>query len=214
MMAKISSYDYGVSKDARVTIVRLPRSSYSPKDLQTGNIPPQVRHVTLHDALVRILADVTSNTNAGKWDRKAIINWSLDSSYETTLRSTDNPEDDPTHPLYGIFNTLQKLINVGVTFVTTAGNQGVAKTVSSAYPLWNELLPVIAVGAVDNQGFIWSSGPSSGTQFLSPTGWSFAVDIWAPGVLVSCLPAEYPVGIVSGTSICKTHRKICTLSQL
>lgn len=181
----------GVSKSAQVCVVKLPQTDPSASELAwlAEQEPPvpffnEIRVVGVHDGLMKGLASVI----ADGMQRKSVF-----------ILATENPNWDdmpladprtPGVPLNGLFNALLQLVNEGAVIVISSGNEGRTKPViTSAYALWNTLLPTIVVGAVDNYGT-----PQDFTQRLPNQYWpgGSRVDVWAPGLNVAVVTGNPP----------------------
>jgi hypothetical protein len=114
--------DFGVSKQAALTVVSLPQAVQGPSDITSGpdqTWPQNYRSSTILDAYRIIAQDIQAKGLA----RKAVVTWA--SAWPNTLNRMPQPGDGFAWLLYQAMNTL--IVEHGVTLVVEPGNQGVSE---------------------------------------------------------------------------------------
>jgi hypothetical protein len=112
MLSRAVGREFGVSKNAAVTVVRLPKAIRTAADPVEGYLA--FRHETVVHALAEILIDVDQK----HLEYKSVVSFSL--GYEPGLKKF--PElGDFEYPLYA---AIEALIKKKVIFVSASGNEG------------------------------------------------------------------------------------------
>lgn len=164
----------GVSKNAAITIVRTPEPILSAFNWgeyeQTGYYPYDHFEDAAVDGLDKIYDDVVLRGIA----KGAVVNFLSGLDVDFSDMATFNEESRL------LFSALKDLIDQGVVMVDAAGNDGhtYGQPISGTPTCFNRLLPIIVVGAHDEQGNI-----PSWVQYKPPVQIpDCKVDIWALGV--------------------------------
>jgi hypothetical protein len=113
IISKAVGKSYGVSKNAAVTVVRVPRPVLTQEDIDSG-VDKGFRYTTSVDALRLVLQDVI-NKNL---QYRAVINLSW--GFTNDLGRIPLPGEYT----YEIYQVLQALIAENVVVVTSSGNSG------------------------------------------------------------------------------------------
>ncbi len=114
MLSKVKGHTFGISKNAAITIVRVPRTSEpvpKPKDWE-----PDFSYAAMLHALELIHADI----EAKNLQKLAVVSFSISFTPDYELRLPQPGEKD-----YGLYKALEKLIDMGVVFVAAGGNDAV-----------------------------------------------------------------------------------------
>jgi hypothetical protein len=119
---------YGLSKGAAVTIVRLPRAIQGLSEESPDSVP-SFRHRVLIDGLNLILQDIEDKGI----NHRAVINLSA-GLRPISLGPSLNRKPVLGDTLYPMYQTLEKLINMGAIFTTTSGNGGDPTQRGVSYP--------------------------------------------------------------------------------
>jgi hypothetical protein len=230
MLSKAVGHIFGASKNAAVTVVRVPKMIVTAEEAKAGAGGYGLRIVALIDSLRKVLQDISDKG----LQYKSVV--SLSFGYEDSLHKIPEP-GDYDYPFYA---AIEALIKANAVVVTASGNGGVfkrgnppaskpqspgpvskipdhrscnqpltvqqilnplAKVISEVPAVWNGELPIINVGAVDNRGIRLDL-----TQFEeNPHFLHCKVDVYAPGGKQDCIvPGRLNVRSGPGTSICKS----------
>jgi hypothetical protein len=171
MASKAVGGRFGVSKRASITIVRYPKRILTKEEQDAGADASTFSQGLILNGLELILADVRKRQSG----LHSVLSLSLGSTppegeilpghgWDT------NPADDKNHNDAALWNLLNDLANEGVTIVSAAGNHGTMDPTKPfhgppsyrmmSYPaIFNDKIPLIAVGAATYEGFRSSSQP-------------------------------------------------------
>ena len=149
MLSKVVGNDYGVSRNAAVTIVRLPQAIQYVEGVAQPDPEADFRYSTIVDALYQVLNDVVLKDIGNR----AVINLSF--GLEDVLHRIPN-QGDAGYELYEVLNLL---IQHFVVIVVASGNNGAqlpitmeTKQLKDLPAVWGGALPLIVVGACDETG--------------------------------------------------------------
>ncbi|KAG9229942.1 peptidase S8/S53 domain-containing protein [Amylocarpus encephaloides] len=222
MATKAAGFPFGVSLQADMTIVKVPRAVQSDIELVRRQKAPQFRLYCETDALVLIHADIIERKLQGK----AVVNLSTSSSMdkipEASDRTSKMPEPGTAH--WRHYQALSNLIDIGVSIVVAAGNRGTHRDIINMGPqaeilrgvpaVWSPSLPLIVVGASDNNGERTGEPGLPINPYRPNPFWPGSkVDVYAPGVDSLCARSPstqedavpdvdgVPARRVSGTSV-------------
>lgn len=118
MFSKIFGEPHGISKRAAVTIVRLPQAIRGPGD---GEVIPDHRARNTLGSYNKILEDVAARGPTAKY--RSVINFSLGSGPNAVTAMWPVP---PSSAIGLYHRVVEALIEAGVVFVTTSGNNVVS----------------------------------------------------------------------------------------
>ncbi|CAG8955519.1 hypothetical protein HYFRA_00009472 [Hymenoscyphus fraxineus] len=183
MASKAVGEPFGVSKKAALTIVRLPEPIQTQKEKEAGKTP-QARTKPIINALQQVHKDI--------WKRDSgplsvvSISASFSDQHALDPKNLLNSFPGPGHQLWPLFKILQKLTNTGASVVVSGGNYRKLgadyEIIRHAPAIWNHLLPIIVVGAVNDLGKRIPEQPFKSNRF-----WPAAkIDVYAPGYPAIC----------------------------
>jgi subtilisin family serine protease len=209
MLSKAVGRRFGISKEADVTIVKVPFGKYNPNSMmdlmgdQTA-IESTFRMKTLQRALEEVFHDVMQRG----LQRRSVVNLSWQIPTSSTIHQGMGPDSWETR----LQRVIEVLINNDVVVVCASGNDGIPDPVEPGQvpnvpewhitgvpPVWNGNMPLIVVGGVYSDGKFWE-----GTQYLPSASWpNTHVDVWAPAYQVTLGIQGLGQDQFDGTSACK-----------
>ncbi|CAG8978649.1 hypothetical protein HYALB_00009465 [Hymenoscyphus albidus] len=193
--SKAAGEPFGVSKKAAITIVRLPKSVQTPQEQQAGKSPGS-RLWVIVDALKLVWADIQER------DARIISVISLYISL-TNNDARSNLDDLPKYgdTLFPLFEIMQRITNMGSSFVVSGGNYGIAensgadtKIIRHVPAIWNDVLPLIVVGAVNERGNRLPIQPYK----PNPLWPEAKIDVYALGAPATCASNEGVYSLLPG----------------